>query len=265
MSNDQPNVDARKRVHALLLSDRIDTANLERDHIVSNTPLAYRVGRDGLVTLFRYGVVVLIGLTPQEEEDALRGLTGRLIRPVDWREDETAYVTLDPDKDDQILPGGPIRLKSATPEHLIVIADAMAKSVALARDERQVAAAFDVVEPLARQLADHGRTPEGRIAILKHIGAALLVQHHVSGRVAVEEKPDVVWDRPDLDRLYGRLEDEYELKERAEVLARKLAVVADTARVLTDIIDTRRALRLELIIVILIAIEILFGLYQFLR
>ena len=45
MSNDQPNVDARKRVHALLLSDRIDTANLERDHIVSNTPLAYRVGR----------------------------------------------------------------------------------------------------------------------------------------------------------------------------------------------------------------------------
>ncbi len=83
------------------------------------------------------------------------------------------------------------------------------------------------------------------LAILKHIGHALLVQHHVSGRVAVEEKPDVVWDRPDLDRLYGRLEDEYELKERAEVLSRKLTVVADTAKVLTDIIDTRRSLRLE--------------------
>ena len=81
----------------------------------------------------------------------------------------------------------------------------------------------------------------------------------------MEEKPDVVWDRPDLDRLYARLEDEYELKERAEVLSRKLSVIAETAKVLTDIIDTRRALRLEFIIVVLIAIEIIFGVYQFLR
>ena len=37
------------------------------------------------------------------------------------------------------------------------------------------------------------------------IGQALLAQHRVSGRVAVEEKPDVLWDRPDLERLYARL------------------------------------------------------------
>ena len=137
--------------------------------------------------------------------------------------------------------------------------------MSLARDERQVSAAFEVIEPLARQLAERGRTPEGRLAILKHIGNALLVQHRVSGRVAVEEKPDVVWDRPDLDRLYGRLEDEYELKERAEVLSRKLTVIADTAKALTDIIDTRRSLRLEIVIVILIAIEIVFAVYELLR
>ena len=60
------------------------------------------------------------------------------------------------------------------------------------------------------------------------------------------EKPDAVWDRPDLDRLCARLEDEYELRERTETLTRKLAVIADTAEVLTDIIDTRRSLRLEI-------------------
>ncbi|MEX2035859.1 MAG: RMD1 family protein, partial [Xanthobacteraceae bacterium] len=70
--------------------------------------------------------------------------------------------------------------------------------------------------------------------------------------------------RPDLDRLYGRLEDEFELKERAEILSRKLAVISDTAEVLTDIINTRRALRLEFIIVLLIAVEIVFGVYQYL-
>jgi uncharacterized Rmd1/YagE family protein len=91
-----------------------------------------------------------------------------------------------------------------------------------------------------------------------------LVQHRVSGRVAVAEKPDVVWDRPDLERLYARLQDEYELQERADALARKLAVISDMAEVLTDIIDTKRSLRLELIIVLLILFEIAITAYELL-
>jgi uncharacterized Rmd1/YagE family protein len=246
----------RKRIRALLLSDRIDTANLEQDGVVSTAPLTFKYGSGGYVTLFRYGVVVLMGLTAAEEEQILRSVRLRLVRPVAPSEEESALIEIVPDKDDQILPGGPITLKTMTPEHLIVIADALSKSVVLARDEREVASVFDLVEPFARQLADHGRVVAGRSAILKIIGNALIVQHRVSGRVAVTEKPDAVWDRPDLDRLYARLEDEYELRERTETLTRKLAVIADTAEVLTDIIDTRRSLRLEIIIVALIAIEL---------
>ncbi len=78
----------------------------------------------------------------------------------------------------------------------------------------------------------------------------------------MSEKPDILWDKPQLERLYARLEDEYELKERAESLNRKLAVVAETAQVLTDIIDTSRSLRLELIIVFLILFEVLITIYQ---
>jgi uncharacterized Rmd1/YagE family protein len=252
----------RKRVRALLLSDRIDTSNLEHDGVVSTAPLTFKYGNEGLVTLFRYGVAVIMGLTAQEEEQVLRSLRPRLIRPVAPSEEETVVIEIVPDKDDQILPGGPIALKTMTPDHLIVIADALSKSVVLARDEREVASVFDLVEPFARRLAEHGRVAAGRPAILKIIGNALLVQHRVSGRVAVAEKPDVVWDRPDLDRLYARLEDEYELKERAESLTRKLAVIADTAEVLTDIIDTRRSLRLEIIIVVLIAVELIIAGYQ---
>ena len=73
------------------------------------------------------------------------------------------------------------------------------------------------------------------------------------------------WDKPHLERLYARLADEYELKERAESLNRKLGVIAETAQVLTDIIDTRRSLRLELIIVFLILFEVIITLYQLAR
>jgi uncharacterized Rmd1/YagE family protein len=258
-------VKAPRRARALLLGDRLNTAGIDPALVVSSSPLTYRVGADGFVTLFRYGVAVLIGLTPAQEDYVLRELRPRVIGPLATPEEETAHVTIDSAKDDQILPGGPITLKTVTPEHLVVIADALSKSVVLARDEREVAAVFDLVEPFARQLAEKGSAVGGRRSILKHIGNALLVKHRVSGRVAVTDKPDVVWDRYDLERLTARLQDEYELKERTEALTRKLSVISETAEVLTDIIDTRRSLRLEMIIVALIAVELVIAGYQILR
>jgi uncharacterized Rmd1/YagE family protein len=84
----------------------------------------------------------------------------------------------------------------------------------------------------------------------------------MSGRLEIEEKPDILWDHPELDRLYARLADEYELKERAIGLARKLSVINETARALSDIIDTERSVRLEMTIVALIVVEILVTLYD---
>ena len=136
------------------------------------------------------------------------------------------------------------------------------ESVSLGRDEREVNAVFDVVEPFAARLSEKGRVPRQRRSVFKLIGQTLLVQHRVSGRVAVEEKPDVLWDRPDLERLHARLEDEYELRERAQTLKRKLDVIGETARALTDIIDADRSTRLELLVVGLILAELLLTIGQ---
>jgi len=164
--------------------------------------------------------------------------------------------------EDQVSAGGPILVRDMSPERLLVVSDVLAKSVVLANDEREVAKVFETIEPAARELAIRGKTKRDRTGILKLIGNALLVQHRISGRVAIAEKPDALWDRPDLERLYARLEDEYELKERVDTLNRKLAVIAETANTLADIIDTRRSLRLEMIIVLLIAFEIVITFYQ---
>jgi uncharacterized Rmd1/YagE family protein len=252
----------RVTARALLIGDRIDTMGLERSDVLSTTPLAFRVGGNGFVALFRYGVVVLVGLSPLEEDEVLRGLKGRTVGEFARHDEEAALIEISPEREDQIPPGGPIYIGALSPGRLLVVADALAKSVALSRDEREVSAVFDTIEPFARHLAEKGRTPGGRRSLLKHIGNGLLVQHRVSGRVAVAEKPDVLWDRPDLERLYARLEDEYELKERLDALNRKLAVIAETAEALADIIHTERSLRLELIIVLLIVFEIFITFYQ---
>lgn len=247
---------------ALLIGDRLDVAGLERSDVLSTTPLAFRAGQEGFVALFRFGAAVLVGLSPLEEDEVIRSLHQRTMGPFARHEEETAIIEIAPDKDDQIPPGGPIYVRQLSTERLIVIADALSKSVALARDEREAAGVFDVMEPSARHLAERGRRPGGRRDMLKHVGNALLVRQRVSGRVAVEEKPDVLWDRPDLERLYARLEDEYELKERATSLHHKLDVIGDTAQAMIDLTDTERSLRLEFIIVMLILFEIALSFYQ---
>ena len=67
---------------------------------------------------------------------------------------------------------------------------------------------------------------------------------------------------PRAERLYARLDDEYELTERADVLKRKLDIIGDTAQALTDIIDADRATRLEAAIVILIVLELIAAVVQ---
>ncbi|MCP3459867.1 RMD1 family protein [Bradyrhizobium sp. CCGUVB23] len=250
------------RIRALMLGDRINAAGLEIGTLVSSTPVAFRV-HAGLAVIFRYGVVVLIGLLPSEEKVLIDTLKPRVIGEFSPYEEETAQAQLCNDENAEVIqPGGPIFLSKFSEDRLLLIADALAKSTALARDERRVAAVFDVIEPFARELAQHGRTPRRRKGILQLIGNALLVQQRVAGRVAVAEKPDVLWEKPGLDRLYSRLEDEYELKERLDTLERKLKAISETANALTDIIDTQRSLRLEVAVVVLIVIEVVIGCIQ---
>jgi required for meiotic nuclear division protein 1 len=251
----------RVTAHALNIGDRINTAGFEKDAL-SAVPLALRVGQDGIAVVFRYGAVVLFNMSLEEETAFLERLLPRIGGKLTPPEEETATVELLGETDDQVASGGPIHVRDMSMARLLVVSDVLAKSVVLAHDEREVAKVFETIEPFVRELAASGKLSRNRRGILTLIGEALLVQHNVSGRVAIADKPDALWDRPDLERLYARMEDEYELMARVETLNRKLEVVAETADTLSDIIDTGRSLRLEIIVVLLIASEIVIGFYQ---
>lgn len=76
------------------------------------------------------------------------------------------------------------------------------------------------------------------------------------GRVEVTEKPELLWDHPEHEQLYLRLEDEYELTERHAALDRKLSLISRTAETVLSILQDKRTLRVEWYITILIVIEI---------
>ncbi len=65
------------------------------------------------------------------------------------------------------------------------------------------------------------------------------------GRTEVGEKPELLWERPESERFYVRLEDEYELKERHFDLERKLELISRTVETLPELFQSDRSLRLE--------------------
>ena len=211
------------------------------------------------MVLFRFGSAVFFGMNPLEEETLIEGLRPRLVEPLSERETETVQLTLKSNGEDQPLPNGVIELKNAAPERLLLLAEALAVSTALAHDERRITQAFDRIEPIASSLKK-GRLLAGSQAdLLAQIGEALLIQQRLAGRVELADRPDVLWDHPELERLWGRLTDEYDLGSRARAVGQKLEVIRETADTMADLLSTRTSHRLEWYIIFLIGLEILLG------
>ena len=187
----------------------------------------------------------------------------RISDPLPTPERDSVQVSINPAADDQISPSGSITLKDASPERLQIVANVLSKSLMLSHYEARIASAFDRIEPLATGLKRRGRSGSQARNLVRQIGDVLLTQHRMVGRVEIAEKPDVLWDHPELGRFYARLEDEYELVERSHAMERKLSLINETAGTLINLVTDQRGLRLEWYVIALIAIEILLNLYEF--
>ena len=125
---------------------------------------------------------------------------------------------------------------------------------------------FEVLEPFASDLANSGRLPRNRRRMLRTVGHALLIHHRLFDRVEVEEIPAVHPNNAEIERLHARLADAYQFKKRAQALSRKLEAIEVMTSALTELLDAQREIRLESLIVLLIAVEISIYLYDlFLR
>lgn len=250
-------------VEAMYLGHRIDTRQLEARRLAS-TPLVIEAGSHGLCVLFRYGVVVFLNLTSEEKASYRRSLVPLLREPFRTPVSDRLRLTVDRAGGDRVEDG--IVVCSAIDiERVQVIADALAKSVALIHYEETASSAFEEVEPIALRLEREGTTPRNPRALARRIGSTLRTLTRTVGRVEAAEKPEVLWEHPELDALYARLSDELELVERHRALERKLDVMSRAAGALLDLRLHAQSLRVEWYIVALIMVEIIISLYELSR
>lgn len=253
------------KTRAVLVADRIDLRAWRAEERLASNPLAVAVPGGGAAVLFRYGVIVFFDVTAEEESAFLARVSRLLAGTLAAVESEEVEVEIDSRRPERIQ-GESILLAGDEIERLQVVADVLSKSVVLAYYEAQIAGSFDRIEPMARALDVSGRISGSSHELSRHIGAMLLTAHTMVGRAAVAEKPELLWERPDLEGLFIRLESEFEIRERHATLGAKLDLITRTVQTLVQLQESRHMIRLELYIVILIVVEILLTLYDlFLR
>ena len=242
------------QVTATLLGTRINTRPILDDPQVA-------AANQGIAIVFRHGVLVHFTQVPggPELEQAVRT---HVLEPVALRETETAELRVASGKADVIGPGGEIRLADFAIERLLIVATILSRSVLLARDEVLVAQAFERTRPIVNELRIQGRVRLPVREVMRHVGDVLGARLRLTGTAQAQERPDLLWDFPALDRLYDRLDAEYELVERSEALETKFATLGAFSEALLYIAQDKRALRLEIIIVALIAFEIVLTLVE---
>ena len=228
---------------------------------IGSRPAIYEIGGNQILALFRYGVAVFFNAGEAFRAQILADLEPQISGKFAAPELEAMELLLAPDQPEG-ADGSVISLIAITVPRLQAVAEILAKSVVLSHYEQELSSVFEVIEPLASEMGRAGKLSTRSTALIKHIGQSLTIQHRMVGRVEVPEKPEFLWENPEQDLLYLRLEDEFELRERHRALERKLSLIAKTAETLLELLGARRSLRVEWYIVGLIALEIGFYLWE---
>ncbi len=249
------------KARALLLGDRLDLKSFKIADCLATTPLTLEVDSNGgIAVLFRYGVVVLFGVPHPDEARFVDTLQPLLTNP--YPTPEIEVMEIHSGRSSVGVQSGAVSLDDISLEKLQVIADALSKNLVLTLYEKKVGDEFDKIEPLAQELAAHGKVSAGAKKLLSMIGHMLLIEHRMVGRAEIGDKPETLWDFPHLGGLYASLEDEFELKERQSALDRKLGLISDTAQTLADVWDNKQLHKLEWYVIALILFEIILGLHD---
>jgi required for meiotic nuclear division protein 1 len=255
----------RISVHARLVGERLILKTLETVDPVATNPLVIRAGNNGYAVLLRYGVVVLFNLMPAEIARLLETLDPLIKEPTTQLPEEVLSEQLDlafnPTAKERIE-RDVLWLNRSDVARLQIVAEALAKSVVLEYYEREIAKIFDRMQVFAKAIQNQNARPPKEHELLRDIGGTLLIQQKMLATVEVGEKPDPIWDHPELNRLYLRLEDEYELRERLLALERKLELIAKTTETALGVLQRDSSHRVEWYIVILIVVEIMLSVYD---
>ncbi|KAF9427907.1 hypothetical protein BGZ94_003880 [Podila epigama] len=214
------------------------------------------------VFYFDYGVVVIWGMSEQEETRLLQELARFEEEKLDDEDVETEEFSFH--YNSQFQPriyNDVITLKS--PGNYMVkltISHAIAQSVKMTLFEGLIENTINATKNIPQTMAETGKVPMSRTAITKKIGQLFIMRINVNLVSNILDTPEIFWSEPAFQPLYSAIRGYLEIGQRVELLNQRTAVISDLLDMLKEHLTSSHGEQLEWIVIILIFFEIVIGL-----
>ena len=223
---------------------------LNRDH-----PLVIKLLKDQYAVATKFGAITFWNVPPKLRLEFLKE-----IQLFAKSKKENYHY----DEDTKVLVGGEttkitfdkVFLPQLNVEHIKIISYVLSQSVALERYEDEIETSLSEIGVIVENLKSSGRALLSEKQLLKQIGKVLSVKQTTVAHLSLFDKPEEVWESPDLENLYNRMNAEYELQDRFDILDEKIKYLSDISQMLMNFLAEKQNAFLEKIIIVLIAIDI---------
>lgn len=215
------------------------------------------------VMLAPFDVLTIIANTKREILDALKTLDISLDTehksPIPFQD---YPILINPDLSSPFeVTNDAITLKNPTLLNFNLIALAISQSVGLESYEHRL----DVLLSQSRRIVESINTfsIQRRHHLLTFAKRLALTRHDMLSHLLLMDKPNILWDNEEAEALYNRISLILELHDRLETALSKLSLIKEDVMLVMDLINHKKSEFLEWIIIILIVIEVIMGLIEF--
>lgn len=119
------------------------------------------------------------------------------------------------------------------------------------------------VSLLPRALEVYGAQPLGRREVIRKIGELMVLRMAVNTRGGgLEDTPEFYWSEPELEAYFDAVAKEFEMKERIDTINKKIDYAQEVQNTLRALLTEASGHRMEIIIILLIAVEVVFVLIR---
>ena len=214
------------------------------------------------VVLFQYGVYICWNVGYSNLEFFQDEIKNFLINPAS--EEQIEKLKYDVQQEFKILYDTFV-LEDDSQLLKIAISSALAQNTKLSQFETKVEKTIAENSVIPQNLAKYGKISLSKKAIAKKIGELFLVKSKINLHYDLLDTPEFFWEYPEYEKHYNSISKYLDIVSRVEVLNKKVEVVQELLDVLSNEQNHKYSSFLEWIIIVLIFVEIIMGLYEFVK
>jgi uncharacterized Rmd1/YagE family protein len=251
----------KKSIIGYHLGDRLDLKELKNNlayNIIYADPteLMYEVDNISYFGIFDYGSIVFFGVDNSVQTNIINSVRKILTLDSTELKRENFDVEIDPDSSYKVIFDRLI-IKEISLDIAKIIMLNIAQSVALDYYIEQSNILLQQTYHFSLELEEKGKFSIKGKKLLKYLGRLLNLKNKITQNIYIFDSPNLTWNDEYLNVINTDLSRELDIKLRHSSLQESLNTVRENLEILKDINQHSHSNTLELIVIVLIAIEII--------